>query len=255
MKAKPALRATLYLLFSLFGMLVGGFFPTPYSTLCHLLLVFLALYTEKRFFAGDALPSLSLCELWRARRISLLIPAFLFLSLAVNLLAAKWTVALGGSLPDMTPTPRLLIGAVIIAPIAEELLFRGLILRLLRHFGDGWAIAISALLFALAHTSLFQMPYALVAGVMLGVLAVGSGGVLLPIFAHFVYNLLAFFGDRIPSLPFLWSLGGLALFSTVLFFLGGHPLSLQKGERPDGRALFPLLLYAAFTLALTILNF
>ena len=255
MKEMPTLRATLYLILSLVGMLVGSFFPVPYSSLSHLLLVLLALYTEKRFFKGDALPRANAASLLKCARLWLLFPAFLLLTLAVNLVSAKWTVALGGTLPDLTPTPMLFLGAVLIAPITEELLFRGLLLRLFRGFGDAWAITLSALLFSFAHASLFQMPYALIAGLFFGYFAVASGGVLFPILAHFFYNLLAFFGQSIPKAPLLWSLSGLAVFSLLLFFLGEHPRLSKKGEKPRAVSLLPLIAFAVLMTALAILNF
>lgn len=255
MKAEPTLRATLYLLFSFLGIFVGGFLSHPFSSLCHLLLVLLALLTEKRFFEGDALPRANAAALWKCHRLWLIYPAFLLATLALNLLSAKWTVALGGTLPDKLLTPSVFVGAVLIAPIAEELLFRGLLLRLFHKFGDVWAITLSALLFAFAHASLFQMPYALIAGLFLGFFAIASEGVLFPIFAHFLYNLLAFFGEGIPQAALLWSLAALTLFSSVLFFLGEHPRLSKKGEKPRAVSLLPLVAFAALMTALAILKF
>ena len=186
----------------------------------------------------------------------MLLPLFLLIfTLAANLLSARLTVFFGGTLPSHTPSPSLFIGAVLVAPLAEELLFRGLLLRLFRPFGDVWAIALSASLFAFAHGSLFQIPYALVAGLFLAFVALAGRSLLFPICFHFLYNLLAFFGGDIPATPFLWSLGGLAAFSLVLFFLGKRP-TLQKGEStPNAKALFPLILYCIALLALAVSSF
>ena len=155
----------------------------------------------------------------------------------------------------------LLLGAVLLIlylcmkEVAEELLFRGLLIRLFRPFGDASAILLSALLFALAHGSLFQMPYAFVAGLFLGLAATASGGILFPLLFHFLYNLLTFFGGKIPTLPLLWSLGGLAAFSLLLFLLGKHP-KLTKGDvRPSVRELLPLLCYAVLMAVFAALNF
>lgn len=56
----------------------------------------------------------------------------------------------------------------ILAPIAEELLFRGYVLRTLRPFGKRFAIFASALLFGMFHGNLLQAPYAFLAGLLLG---------------------------------------------------------------------------------------
>lgn len=63
-----------------------------------------------------------------------------------------------------------LYGAVL-APVCEELIFRGYVLRTLRPFGKRFAIFGSALLFALFHGNLLQGPYALLVGLILGYLA------------------------------------------------------------------------------------
>lgn len=255
MKASPTLRACLYLTLSLFGMLLGSLFPTPFSSLFHLAAVLAALYLEKHLDGEKHLPRFAPRALWREHRLWLVFPVFLFATLGANLLSSRMTVALGGTLPDLTPSLPLFLGAVVIAPLAEELLFRGLIFRLLRPFGDGWAIPLSSLLFALAHGSLFQMPYALVAGLFLAFAAAASHSLLFPLLFHFLYNLLAFFGGDIPKVPLLISLGGLALFSLVLFLLGKKP-TLAKGDaRPDVKGLLPLMLYGVLMLTLTFVNF
>lgn len=63
-----------------------------------------------------------------------------------------------------------LYGAVL-APISEELLFRGYVLRALRPYGKRFAILGSAILFGLFHGNLLQGPYALLVGLILGWLA------------------------------------------------------------------------------------
>ena len=255
MKNLPTLRATFYLLLSLLGMLLGSLFPTPFSSLFHLLLVLTALLIEKRVFGGEASPSPAASALWKKPRLWLLFPIFVFFTLVANLLSARLTLTFGGSLPDIAPSFALFLGAVLLAPITEELLFRGLLLRILRPFGDGWAILLSALLFAFAHGSFFQMPYAFVAGLLLAYTAVAAGGILFPLLFHFLYNLFAFFGENIPKAPLLWSLGGLAAFTLCLLLLGKKP-SLARGEtRPSFRVLLPLLCYAALMTVLAFLSF
>lgn len=54
-----------------------------------------------------------------------------------------------------------------IGPFAEEILFRGLILRMLRPYGKRMAVFVSALLFALYHGNIIQIPYAFLVGLVL----------------------------------------------------------------------------------------
>ena len=61
--------------------------------------------------------------------------------------------------------------ASVLAPLAEELLFRGFVLRTLRPYGKRFAILGSAFLFGLFHGNLLQTPYAFLMGLVLGYVA------------------------------------------------------------------------------------
>ena len=56
--------------------------------------------------------------------------------------------------PDITYNLSIVLSACIIAPIMEELLFRGLILQTLKRYGNVFAILVTSLLFALLHGNL-----------------------------------------------------------------------------------------------------
>lgn len=62
--------------------------------------------------------------------------------------------------------------AGILAPITEEILFRGLILRTMQPYGKRFAIFTSAFLFGLFHGNVVQTPFAFVVGLVLGYTAV-----------------------------------------------------------------------------------
>ncbi len=65
--------------------------------------------------------------------------------------------------------PGLVFLLLVVAPITEELLFRGLILRgLLSRFGAGPAVALTALLFAAFHVNPWQFLGAFVLGLLFG---------------------------------------------------------------------------------------
>ena len=249
MKASPTLRVLFYLLLSLLGMLLGSLFPLPFSSLCHLLFVLLALGVEKKCFAGAWLPRLSIAAVKSAPSLFLLFPVFGFLTLGANLLSSHIAVSFGGSVPVFTPSFSLFLGAVVLAPIAEELLFRGLLLHLLEGFGERWAIVLSACLFALAHGALFQIPYALVAGLLLGYAAVCGKGLFYPLVFHFLYNLLTFFGNLLSPAILLAVLGGAALLSLVLLLCGKKLSFPKKGNAPTLTDALPLLFYGFIMLA------
>ena len=58
------------------------------------------------------------------------------------------------------------------APISEEILFRGLVLRSMQPYGKKFAIFASALLFGLFHGNLSQTPFAFCVGLVLGYVTV-----------------------------------------------------------------------------------
>ena len=83
-----------------------------------------------------------------------------------------------------------LIQAVLIAPLVEELFFRGFLLTYLKKHLTTWgAILISAALFAVAHQNLDSMLPLWVLGIVLGVAYEHTGSLLLPMGIHACFNL------------------------------------------------------------------
>lgn len=76
------------------------------------------------------------------------------------------------SVSGSTDTLSMFLYASVAAPITEELIFRGYILRALRPYGKRFAIWGSALLFGLFHGNLLQTPYAILVGLVLGYVTV-----------------------------------------------------------------------------------
>ncbi len=75
------------------------------------------------------------------------------------------------------------------APIAEELFFRGLLLRAFeKRFGTGWAVALSSVVFGATHFQLLQFPALTVAGLVFALLAVKSGRLGPAVVAHMAFN-------------------------------------------------------------------
>lgn len=79
--------------------------------------------------------------------------------------------------------------ASILAPITEEIFFRGYILRSLRPYGKRFAILGSAFLFGLFHGNLLQTPYAFLIGLVLGYVAM-EHNILWAIALHMFNNLV-----------------------------------------------------------------
>ena len=84
-----------------------------------------------------------------------------------------------------------LLATILISPISEELIFRGVFLnRLQLVVPTVFAVLISSLLFALLH-SYGSITSAFVFGICMAILYLKNGNVLVVIFAHFLNNLIA----------------------------------------------------------------
>lgn len=82
----------------------------------------------------------------------------------------------------------------IFAPLVEEVVFRGAVLRsLLQRMNSRWgAIALSAFLFALVHLNPAQMPHAFLIGLLLGWLYERTRSILPGIMVHWVNNTVVY---------------------------------------------------------------
>lgn len=84
----------------------------------------------------------------------------------------------------------LVILTVVIAPVFEELIFRGVILSNLRRYGDKFAIVSSAIVFGIFHRNFHQFPYTLALGIVLGYITVRANSAKPAMVIHAIYNVL-----------------------------------------------------------------
>ena len=114
------------------------------------------------------------------------------------------------------------VAAVVLAPLAEELLFRGLLFRaLLQRYRVNVAAIVSALVFAVVHVDVaVSQPLALVGLTLVGVVLAHAyqrtGSLLVPIAGHAAFNgitlVVALVGDRLGvTMTAGWSLLGAVL--------------------------------------------
>lgn len=130
-----------------------------------------------------------------------------------------WLRDLMGELINFAANPVSTVAMVVVmAPLCEEAIMRGVVLRgLLGTMRAGRAIAISALLFAAMHLNPWQMPTAFAGGLILGWVYRRTGSLGLCIVGHALHNALCLFA---PSLPL--EIPG---FNTML--LPGQPVIFQ----------------------------
>ena len=78
---------------------------------------------------------------------------------------------------------------VIMAPVIEELIFRGVIMHgLMRNYSKFTAVFVSALMFALFHLNPWQFPATFILGIVLGILMLRTRNIYLCILGHAINN-------------------------------------------------------------------
>lgn len=108
------------------------------------------------------------------------------------------------NLKDVTGMDMLIAGViiVIVAPICEEIFFRGYLYPpMRRRLGVGWAALLNGFLFSVVHFSLFGLIGRTLSGVLFCLLYEYNDNLTSPITAHFINNFIAFF---LPIMA-LWS--------------------------------------------------
>lgn len=202
-RTKPAWAALLLLMlewaFSLGAALVGGAPATILSYLAYLvpLSLFLLFGCEKGELQAHRPTAVGF------RRILPLLPLFLASVMLVSAITG-WLMAClglpqtGGAAGEGAFWSQVLTHAALPA-LLEEALLRLCILSLLSRTSPAQAVPQTALLFALMHGSLYQLPYALVGGLFLGLATATGGSFLFAVLFHFCNNLLSLFMQALPQ--------------------------------------------------------
>lgn len=100
----------------------------------------------------------------------------------------------------------MVIGTVIVAPIFEDLLFRGILYRRLRDYLNvPLAIILSALAFGIFHGNIIQFLYASALGILFAIFYEHYGTVLVPILCHLGANMTSEILNYLA--PDIWSRG------------------------------------------------
>ena len=100
----------------------------------------------------------------------------------------------------LTLSPSAIIATCIIAPLAEEFLFRGCFLKaFLTRYKVWTSILVSALLFGVFHINPIQIPYCIFIGIVLGWLYYKTSSIWLCVIAHMINNSLCFIALYLSS--------------------------------------------------------
>lgn len=121
-----------------------------------------------------------------------------------------------------------LLGSCLVIPIAEELLFRGVVYKRLKlYFGVTPALIGSALIFGIMHVNLVQFLYAAVIGLLLAFVLEKTGKLSMAVFGHIAANLVAVLRTETGWLEFSFypTVNGI-LFTVVMAVAGIAVVSL-----------------------------
>jgi uncharacterized protein len=131
------------------------------------------------------------------------------------------------SLKAMEIDPLFLVSALILAPINEEIIFRGIITMELReHHSERMTIILSGLSFGIIHINPAQVFPAAFGGIFLAWLYIRTGNLKICMVLHFIYNLMAVlylkllpaFTEKIPGEILYVTMAGLFLLLVHLLF-------------------------------------
>jgi len=131
----------------------------------------------------------------------------------------------------------------ILAPVTEELLFRGLVLRTLQPYGKRFAIFASAVVFGLLHGNVIQIPFAFLVGLVLGYVTIEHSvvwAIVLHIFNNLVLSdLLGRFTERLPEgmgdLIFIAILTAAAIAAAVILLVRRKDIKAYFRENPKDK--------------------
>ena len=143
---------------------------------------------------------------WRAwPNVFWIAPVFVFSMMTIGalLVASGWQTwvqdALGSKPQEAVTLVRdtsdvgllvaMAVAAIIFAPVAEEVIFRGYLYPVVKHFTDRWfASAFTGVLFGVIHFNLMALPMLALMGVVLAVIYERSKSLWVPIACHAAFN-------------------------------------------------------------------
>lgn len=164
---------------------------------------------------------------------------FVLINLVLALLPENWMAEYGKAMRLSTETGLVPALAVAVsAPLAEELVFRGIIQSRLERAMPVWiAIVLQAALFGFIHGTPVQIGYAFVIGVIFGILRWRTGSILPTIAAHAVFNAmndpLGLLGGFAESWQFLAVIAAVSAAGCILCRRGlAEPAAPGSEEEP-----------------------
>lgn len=168
-----------------------------------------------------------------------LAPALYFtVAIVLLILPEAWTESYGEASADIvTGTVLGAISVAIVAPVVEEVIFRGLIMTRLSRAMPGWlAVLLSAAIFGLCHGEPVWFCYTFVVGAFFAFIDLRAGSILPSILGHIMFNaigqILSLIPDTEEGTEIVIALGVLFLAAIVLPILDRKGIAALFRSRP-----------------------
>ncbi len=157
--------------------------------------------------------------LWAA---ALSVCLYWLVSFALALLPESWMAGYSEASAGLEDTGALaIVATALVAPVVEEVIFRGLVYTRLQRALPGWlAVVLSAAIFGVCHGELVWFTYAFLLGTVFALVVRATGSILPGMLMHVAFNscneVLMFFPDWEPGLPLMLVILLLATAGTAL---------------------------------------
>lgn len=133
-----------------------------------------------------------------------------------------------------------IVRVVILAPVVEELIFRGVIFSgFQKNYSPFWSVFFSALLFALFHLNPWQLGPTFLLGLLLGLVRLRTGSLLAAIFTHALHNGMIFYTvlhQETFNKMFLSQTGKVSSYLGYIFLLGAGVVLIIYDSRISGKS-------------------
>lgn len=129
--------------------------------------------------------------------------------------------------------------------ILEEMVFRGYFLRTLLPYGEGFAILVSSVLFAMMHGNILQIPFAFIVGLTCGYLVIHTGRIWPAMLLHFLNNFMSILMEYVQldgtdaqnqmmTIMVFAMIGLIGLLSLLILFALNDPIVQRIKPRMQG---------------------
>ncbi|MDE6746809.1 MAG: CPBP family intramembrane metalloprotease [Oscillospiraceae bacterium] len=180
-------------IYTLADTIVGGSFPALTAMLVFAGYCALTRYNPKELFRTDSL---------NGKEIAKYVIIVLFLqqlSIILSFIMSNGLYSLGLEVSGMNyvleHTPSVyaadVFATVILAPIGEELVYRGIVLRCTAKISQRFAIFLSAFVFGIMHGNPYQFVLGFLLGIPMAMITIKTGSIIPSIICHMAANIIA----------------------------------------------------------------